>query len=331
MVKKNIITLDLGATKCGAALVIAENKTIFSCQKTVFLKLHNFISLRELIAKIEQDLGCAFSQADAICIGAAGEYDGYQLQRAGGYPYVMNFAELAKQQHWPKFAVIHDYAPIVCATFTDYMNPQNVKQLTSGTINPFARRVALGVGTGLGLKDGVLFEDGNFWLGMNEMGHMGIPNPSLADPVNLKMHHEFLQFLQDKNHGTAITFETILSGQGLCRLYQFFYPGNPNLTPEEIGSKWEQGQANESKSAFAWYLGLFVGTVQLVFMPEGGIWMTGGVLIKHVDVCDQKEFFQGIEASPAYLNLRQKFPLGILHNPIHAFIGGAYYALKQLN
>ena len=55
----------------------------------------------------------------------------------------------------------------------DAINPANLKKLNAAPLNREGRRVALGLGTGLGMKDGVLFPDENFWLGKNEIGQAG--------------------------------------------------------------------------------------------------------------------------------------------------------------
>lgn len=76
------------------------------------------------------------------------------------------------------------------------------------------------------------------------------------------------------------------------------------------------------------YLGLFIGTLQLTFMPDAGIWITGGVILKNPQIFDCSEFYDGIKSSPSYWEHRQEFPLGVLQNTDHAFIGGAYYAAR---
>lgn len=325
---KTIIAWDLGATKCAAGIVeYHEEQDTYTCKQKYAIKLTEVSSLEELTQQIEDNLDVRISNADAICIGAAGQYDGEKLIYANSYPYSMHFAHLAKQQQWPQFAVIHDYAPIVCATFTDYMHQEkNIKRLNNCAINPYGRRVTLGVGTGLGLKDGVLLPNGDFWLGQNEMGHIGISN-SHANHDALKRHEELIRFLHSDH---PISFEAILSGPGIARLYQFFYPNNKNITPEEVGTMMRENHAPELLSTFSWYLGLFVGTVQLSFMPEGGIWITGGVALHHINAFDHPEFLNGIHSSPAYLSQRNEFPLGVLCNPEHALIGGGYYAIKKL-
>ena len=325
---KYIIAWDLGATKCAAG-ILEYNETTHDlvCQKKFSIKLKETTSLENLIEKIQIGLETNITDVDAVCIGAAGQYDGEKIIYTNSYPYAMHFAHVAKQQNWPPFAVIHDYSPIVCATFTSYMDDEkNVKRLNNCVMNPHGRRVTLGVGTGLGLKDGVLFPNGDFWLGQNEMGHIGI-STAYASKEYQQRHEELIRFLHTKH---PVSFEAILSGPGITRLYQFFYPEDKNITPEEAGRKMREGKTPELLSAFAWYLGLFVGTVQLSFMPEGGIWMTGGVALHHMNAFEHPNFMKGIESSPAYLSERNQFALGVLCNPEHALIGGGYYATKRL-
>jgi glucokinase len=332
---KKIITWDLGATKCAAA-VVEYNATSqqLICQQQACVKIRECESLNQLVSTLEAKLNMPMSAADAICIGAAGQYDGTHLQLEKGYPYVMPFAQLANSQNWAPFAIIHDYSPIVCATFTSYLHePQNIKRLNDAAINATGRRVALGVGTGVGLKDGILFENGDFWLGTNELGHIGVPTPPLADKIHRERHHELIKFLRSEHflaEDEPLTFEKILADQGMVRIHSFFDRAAKEKTSEEIGELVRQGQAKETLATFAWYLGILIGTIELAFMPDGGVWITGGVILSHMEIFDESDFYAGITASPAYLNLRKQFPLGVLCGKNHAFMGAAYYASKRL-
>lgn len=332
--KKQIVVWDLGATKCAAGLVEHDQQAgTFVCKQKHTVKLCETQSLAHLITILESGLGLNMQQADAICIAGAGHYDGRELLLTNGYPYPMVFAEQAERLHWPNFTVVHDYTPIVCATFTSYMNDQqNIKHLNKASLQPYGRRVALGIGTGLGLKDGVLLENGDFWVGQNEVGHIGITIPPVAEKQHQQMHQELMRFLQS-NYGQTqgITFEKILSGQGTYRLYQFFHGNDHEVcTPEIVGEKMRKGEAPEVQAAFAWYAGLFVGSVQLMFMPQGGIWITGGVALSHLDAFDHADFYKGIQASPAYQAQREEYPLGVLCNQDHAMMGGAFYSARRL-
>ncbi len=331
--QKKIITWDLGATKCAAAVVECDEEN-FHCRAQCHVKIRDANSLLELSRQLEAQLDIRMQDVDAICIGAAGQYDGEYLQLSSGYPYPMHFAQLAKQENWPRFAIIHDYSPIVCATFTSYIEkPTNIKAINSAKINTHGRRIALGIGTGVGLKDGILFADGNFWLGTNEIGHIGIITPPKAEKTHLERHEDLIKFLRSEHilhDDETMTFEKLLAGAGIVRLHSYFDRHAKNKSAEEIGALIRAGKANDTLATFAWYLGLLIGTVQLSFMPDGGIWITGGVALNHLEAFDHTDFLAGIEASPAYLNLRREFPLAVLCNTEHAFMGGAYYARRRL-
>lgn len=332
---KQIIAWDLGATKCAAAVVeYNDQDNQLRCKKQGTIKIRSCDSLEDLSKKIEALLDTSMTEVAAICIAAAGQYDGKHLHLEEGYPYPMGFASLSQQKRWPKFAIIHDYSPIVCATFTSYIEePQNIKRLNAAAANPYGRRVALGIGTGIGMKDGILLENGDFWLGTNEIGHIGVVTPPLANPDDLKRHEAFLQFLRSEkiiSEQEPLTFEKLLANQGIVRIHSFFDRHACDKSPEEIGELVRSRQAEETLSLFAWYVGLLVGTVQLAFMPDGGLWITGGVALSHLEIFDHPDFFNGIATTPAYKHLREQFPLGLLCGQEHAFMGGAYYVTKRL-
>ena len=347
---KSLIIWDLGSTKCAAAKVLFNTETeTYQVETEYRIRLIEVKSLAELADRISEELGVKLSDADAICIGGAGQYDGETLHHVRPYPYPMNVAKVAKSQNWPKFVVVHDYTPIICATFTQYLtSTENVKWLRQGQMHPYGRRkwihhegqmhphgrrVVLGVGTGLGLKDGILLPDGRFWLGINEIGHIGVCRPPLAQPDYRDRDLQFTRALYSQGilkQGEPLTFEKILSGHGLARMHRFATQSQHNLKPKEISELIQSRQADDTLAIFAWYLGLFVGTVQLIFMPAGGIYITGGVVLKNLLVFDHPDFYQGIYASPGYEAERATFPLGVMVNPQHAYIGGAFYAAKRL-
>ncbi len=332
---KTIITLDLGATKCAAGVIQYHHDTQdYLCLKSAAIKLADTNSLIDLIRQIEAKLGMSCKQADAICVGAAGQYNGRELRHlTGAYPYPMRFAELANEENWPHYAIIHDYDSVVCATFTSYMHHHNnLMRLNDCMPDPYKRRIALGLGTGLGMKDGVLLPSGEFWLGKNEIGHIGVISPPLAKPSRVQTHQALMQHLlqYQQTHQQQITFENILTGRGMVYLHEFLYSSSAQLTPEGVGERLSAGQAPELLDLFAWYLGLFIGSVQLMFMPEGGIWITGGVVIKHLEIFKQASFIEGIQTSPAYQHERKSHPLGVMTNPEHALMGAAFYAVRRL-
>ncbi|OGT46997.1 MAG: hypothetical protein A3F17_05980 [Gammaproteobacteria bacterium RIFCSPHIGHO2_12_FULL_41_15] len=326
------ITWDLGATNCSVAYVKHNVEyDHFELLEQHTHPLTEFITLHDMVDCFEDNLKMRMSDVDGILISAAGQYDGNTVHLATPYPFPMEFARVAKMRDWGQYAVVHDYVPVVCATFIAGRNEQ-IEYLTLNHNEPVrhGRRVAFGVGTGLGLKDGVLLPDGNFWLGMNEMGHIGLCIPPRAYPDQIKLHNEFVTFLQKKGlipSGRPLTFESILSGFGFGLIHEFFT--DEITTPEEAARQLQNDRKHPTLSLFAWYLGLFAGTVQLSFMPDAGLWITGGVINKHLDLFDMPTFNEGVMSSPAYLTERKQMPLYVLTGDRYATIGGAYYASRQ--
>lgn len=331
---KRIIAWDLGATNCAAGIVEQTDRNELVCLRSCSVRLTDVDSLTQLIKLLEDNLDTSMAEADAICIGGAGQYDGKILQLENPYPYPMHFAANAAKLKWPGFTVVHDYTPVVCATFTAHIqHADNVKMLNQAQAQSHGRRVAFGIGTGLGLKDGVLLENGDFWLGHNEAGHIGVVHPPHANDFATVRHDELIKFMR-RSHILAshepLTFEKILSGKGLVRLYQFLYPHDQQPTPEEIDADMRAGKTPDLLALLAWYTGLFIGTIQLTFMPQGGIWIGGGVALRHLGMFDLPDFQAGIDATPAYMNLRNDYPLGVLLNHEHTLIGCGFYAVNRL-
>lgn len=334
MMRKTFVVWDLGATKCAAAIVDFDFHTDqFDCIKTTRVILTDCQSVDELIDRVEHELDIKMVDADAICIAAAGRYNGAEIELEAGYPYPMLFDQAAKKRGWRNMAIVHDYVPVACATFTTYLRDKNnVKTIIKGECDRFGRRVVFGVGTGLGLKDSVLLPNGDFWLGSNEAGHIGLTFPPKARPQNEIRHREFVKFLKQEGglqDQEVLTFEKILSGNGLKRIHHFV-TGHTNLSAAEISAEMLSIEGNETMRMLAWYIGLFIGTVQLMFMPSGGIWMTGGVVLKNLKLCDQEELMHGIYACPAYKVDRELFPLTVMVGPDYALMGCAYYASRRM-
>jgi glucokinase len=329
---KRYIVWDLGATKCAAA-VVKVNRGEYSVQSSTSVLLSSVGSLLELADCLHSQLNVDVQSVAGICVAGAGCYDGRELHLANPYPFRMRFSHVASQQRWPYFEVIHDYTPVVASTFVHKLNDPALMMIRQGEFLTTGRRVAFGVGTGLGLKDAVRNEQGRLWFGDNEMGHIGVTLPPAVSAERASLHHDFMRFLSLHREckDQPVRFETILSGQGFARVYQFAAGLNAPLSPTETyatlsgDDKWRE----DTFSLLSWYLGLWVGVIELVFMPQGGIWIGGGVVKKNQALLSAPfldHFWAGVQAMPAYLEQRSHFPIGVLTQDESIFLGGAFYA-----
>lgn len=331
---KYILVFDIGATKCAVGIMcydeVSARLTLLESAKQCLLEA---TCLDALFALLQQQVNFDFKKADAVCIAAAGRYHDGVLHLENAYPYPMTIDCYAKKQNWQHVVVVHDYTPIACATFTDFTKQsEHILTINPGKADTYGRRLVLGVGTGLGIKDIILLSNHDFWLGENEAGHMGLPFPPLAQLADQKRHRALLRFLRKSDTfsvGEAITFESILSGRGVERLYRFINE-NQSLSAKDISRHATQIACRKTWELFAWYLGLFVSSLQLAMMPSGGIWMSGGVLRQNTHIFDTGAFLDGIAAIPAYYAERCQFPIYLMLGNQHVFYGGAYYVIKRV-
>jgi glucokinase len=190
-----------------------------------------------------------------------------------------------------------------------------------------------GVGYGVGVKDAICTTEGGYWYGQNELGHIGLTRPPMTDQMHLAWYDDFVSFLTQ--HPVAqlapLTFETVLSGAGFAWIYQFVTGSSESLTPRQAQQALDENLAvkNQVLSLLAYFLGLFVGTLELIFMPSGGIYIGGGVIKKNLALFSSpviEHFWSGVNSSNAYQSLRQAFPLAVMVEDESVYLGGAFYA-----
>ncbi len=105
-----------------------------------------------------------------------------------------------------------------------------------------------------------------------------------------------LQFLQ-KRHG-HVSYERILSGNGLVSLYHFC----SGKEEQGIDAEWVNRHsktdeaADSALSLFVKIYGAYIGNIALLFKPYGGIYITGGIAAKILHKMQSEEFIT------AYLN-----------------------------
>jgi len=147
--------------------------------------------------------------------------------------------------------------------------------------------VAVGAGTGLGVAwaDEVRGDKRATRTHDTEGGHIDF---APTDDTQI----ELLKFLQQRfDH---VSYERILSGDGLVSLYQFC-SGNQNAS---INAEWVSHQSENDEAAdralslFVQIYGAYIGNIALLFKPYAGIFITGGIAAKIVKKMQSKEFIE---------------------------------------
>ncbi len=162
----------------------------------------------------------------------------------------------------------------------------NSGSLNSNGLKDNVIRVAVGAGTGLG----VAWVQGDLTAAHaydTEGGHIDFA------PVN-DTQIELLQFLQQSF--AHVSYERLLSGSGLVRLYEFC-AGKPGINKSgNINAEWVNNQSENDEAAgralslFVQIYGAYIGNIALLFKPSGGIFITGGIAAKILKKMQSEEF-----------------------------------------
>jgi glucokinase len=101
---------------------------------------------------------------------------------------------------------------------------------------------------------------------------------------------DLLKFLIQR-HG-HVSYERLLSGDGLVALYQFCSGDATAVDAAWVHRQAESHQqaARTAMSLFVRIYGAFVGNMALLFKPEGGIYITGGIGAKIISWMKSDDF-----------------------------------------
>ena len=159
----------------------------------------------------------------------------------------------------------------------------------SADLRESSTRVAVGAGTGLGVAwaDEIKGDKRATRTRTHdtEGGHIDF---APTDDVQI----ELLKFLQQRfDH---VSYERILSGDGLVSLYQFCSDdSSASVSAEWVSNQSENDEAaDRALSLFVQIYGAYLGNIALLFKPYAGIFITGGIAAKILKKMQSKEFIE---------------------------------------
>lgn len=177
----------------------------------------------------------------------------------------------------------------------------------------------VGPGTGLGMS--ALIPHGSHWIAVpGEGGHATI---AAVD----EREAEILDRLR-RVHG-HVSAERVISGMGLTNLYETIaaMAGEteaPALEPWQVTESARSG-ANPhcvaAVHAFTAFLGTVAGNLALTLGALGGVYLTGGVILKLGGLFDDSVFRTRFEAKGRFQSYLQDVPVLLITNEVPAFLG----------
>jgi len=329
MLKPQIILAgDIGGTKTRLGLFrIKDDHCYLKFEETFLSK--NYPKL-EVILK---DFLKSQKEIDAACFGIAGPVIEYNVTTTN-LPWHVDCRSIQKKLSLENVALINDLVAnaygIALLKESDFV-PLNTGKKMKGNA------VLLSAGTGLG--EAILF-----WNGKQH-----VPSPSEGGHVEFgprnHLEMELLKYLFSTFH--HVSYEHILSGEGLFRIYQFLkdikgYGREPKWLSKKMAQEdpanviSETARRRENKlcatalNMFTSIYGAAAGNLALQAMAVGGVYVGGGIAPKILWKLKDGTFMQAFRDKGRLSDLVTRIPVKVIMNDRAALLGAAYYALDLL-
>ena len=341
-----ILAGDIGGTK--TLLSLAEKNsdgfTVMYEQRFAGADYASFSDvLHNFLATAKAHLGKLPSLSSA-CFGIAGPVRDRKSQLTN-LGWAFDSDRLAKEFNIANVILINDFVAVGYGVLG--LKPYDLYTLQKGKLLERAPIGVIGAGTGLG--EAFLGWNGDrYEVYPTEGGHADFA------PRN-ELEIELLQYLQ-KNHD-RVSVERVASGTGIVAIYQFLR--DRQFAPEsaEIAKKvrlWEAGDLNADAAAaianaalvncgvnsetnidhlatqtmqmFVEAYAAEAGNLALKLIPNGGLYIAGGVAPKILPLLQDGTFLQIFKSKGRVSPVLENIPIHIVLNPEVGLIGAMLYA-----
>ncbi len=305
---EKILVMDIGGTnvRCGAFGVEHEAQLL----ETYELSTEKLGSLQGLIRGLKDRLPKNENFGAAI-IGVAGPvYRG--RTRPPNIPFEIRLKELREGLQIHDVALLNDmvlYASFCLFSPEEGFISINKRPRKRGSL------CIMAPGTGFGVA---------FVLWLSKDHYKIVPSEGGHSPFPFREGEEsYLRYL--KEQGIEASYDTVVSGKGIKRLYGF-------LNGKELRSEDISEVLSEQKMlsyAFSRFLGRAARHLALTYLPYGGLFLGGGVLMKNPHLVLDSEFRSEFRDSQKMKGLLRKIPLWLINNPQATLWGGAWLYLNS--
>ena len=325
---KVVLAGDIGGTKSLLGLFyVTPRGPRLLCEETFSSK--NYGGLEEILTAFLTGK----RKIAAACFGAPGPVIKGRVKTTN-LPWLIDTGSLQKRLSIKKVEVINDLVANANGVFA--LKKRDFEILNKGEKRK-GNAAILSAGTGLG--EAILFWDGEkYRLSPSEGGHV-----DFAPKDRLEM--ELLQFLLKRfNH---VSYERILSGEGLFYIYQFLRDSkrsgkepswlsqmikkeDPASVISEVARQNKNRLCMESLDLFVSIYGAAAGNLALQVMALGGIYIGGGIAPKVIWKLKDGTFTRAFKERGRFSKMVASIPVKVVMNDRAALLGAASHAVDLL-
>jgi glucokinase len=319
-----ILAGDVGGTKVDLALYDFDNGKLTTTRDKIY-RARDHSGLEAIVKEF-----LAADEVTAACFGVPGPVRDGRL-RLTNLPWTLDSRELSASLGIQHVFLINDLEA----------NGYGVAELADGQIytlnegdpSQIGNRALLAAGTGLG----------ECFLVWN--GHRHIPYPSEGGHADYAPRNEdeidLLRFLKQKYDG-RISFERVVSGQGLTNIYEFLREvrgmdeparlaermavEDPNAVITELALAAKSEICVKAMDMFVSAYGAEAGNLALKILSVGGLYVGGGIAPRIIEKLKDGAFMKAFTDKGRLSQLLVNMPVRIILESRAALLGAAAYA-----
>lgn len=324
-----ILAGDIGGTKTLLAIYNADH-----CVAKHTFSSANYSTFHSLLAEFLTLIPSV--HIDTVCIGVAGAIVNGNCETTN-LPWKLVCSEISQQLNCSQIKLINDLEAaawgVLSLPETDFVN-----------LNPNANKkqgncAVVAAGTGLG--EAIVFYDGNkHHVIATEGGHCDFA-PTDSQQMAL------LTFMQARfnNH---VSYERLVSGAGIKAIYDFLNQTNEYLFSETLEQTLNHSndqaaiigatavaETNElcvaTLELFSKIYGAEAGNLALKCLPQGGVYLTGGIGLKCLSILQKGAFLESFLAKGRFHSMLEKIPVKVCTQAEVVLLGALHHARVMIS
>ena len=315
-----VISGDIGGTSTRMQFTEFTAANDMKIIANIHYSNNNYGSFADIITAFFQETKMSIDKIAGACFGVAGPVVKGKVNITN-LPWVINTRDIKNQLKLDKVELINDFASI--GHGLEILQPKDMLTLQVGKPRPNGIRAYIGAGTGLGVGFMTCYQ-GQYLIHSTEGGHI-----DFAPTDDLQI--ELLRYMRKKYH--RVSFERLLSGQGLINIYAFVRDNkifgeeeNPNLrfliksskhidvaaTIAEYAIKHKDIMAMRALNIFIGIYGSAVGNLALTTLPFAGLYVVSGIAPKLLKEIEKGNFYKSFLDKGRMSHIIKDVPLHIV-------------------
>jgi glucokinase len=332
MKKESIILAgDVGGTKTLLALYHFDGGSV----RQIVAKKYSSKNYQRFTDLVRHFLNESQQEPEIAVFGIPGPVKDGKV-KSTNLPWLISEKELSSETEIAHIVLLNDLE--AAAHAIPDLAAEDYDTLYKGEKHRNAKKyVVIAPGTGLG-QAFLSVENDHYKVIASEGGHAGF---SPASDLEAKL----FQFLHERfGH---VSNERIISGSGLPNIFDFLIEIQQVKALEETLEKMESTDraivisemgisgkdpvCAQAMSIFVSVLGSHARNLALTFIPDGGIFLGGGIPFKIYDKLVDGSFEKAYLNAGRMKNLVKSIPVFVINNNRTALNGAVHYAVEQLN